>query len=399
MHAEKVSHKILDNACAWMHATRRKALKVSVLSAIESRRLSVTGLGRGIDSDAREKHCIKRADRLIGNTHLFAEHLDVYLCFARIVIATTQRPVILIDWSDLDPHKRHFLLRASVAADGRALTLYEEVHGLGSKEKPTTHRAFIGRLKRLLPEGTRPIVVTDAGFRTPWFRLIGAQGWDWVGRVRNRHLVRLHEDEAWFRSNEFYASATATPKYLGNFQLTRNNPLSCNFILYKGKPKGRSKMTCDGVRARSHHSEQCAQREREPWLLVTSLPVTAKLAKKVVQLYSTRMQIEEAFRDVKSVRYGLGLELNHSRSPERLQNLLLVAMIATFVLWLLGTMARLSGQHYQYQANTITNRQVLSLMYTGLRVANDRRFRFSVSLLHTAARKLHDMVDRHGEAL
>lgn len=399
MHAEKVSHKILDNACAWMHAARRQALQVNVLSAIQSRRLSVTGLGRGIDSDAREKHCIKRADRLIGNAHLFAEHRDVYLCFARIVIATTQRPVILIDWSDLDSHKRHYLLRASVAADGRALTLYEEVHGLDSKEKPGTHRAFISRLKRILPERARPIVVTDAGFRTPWFRLIEAQGWDWVGRVRNRHLVRSHENETWFRSNEFYPSATSTPKFLGNLQLTRNTPLTCNFILYKGKPKGRSKITCNGVRARSYHSEQCAQREREPWLLVTSLPVTAKLAKKVVQLYSARMQIEEAFRDVKSIRFGIGFELNYSRSPERLQNLLLVAMIATVVLWLLGMMARLSGQHYQYQANTITNRQVLSLMYTGLRVANDRRFRFSASLLQAAARQLHNMVDRHGEAL
>lgn len=399
MHAEKVSHKILENACAWIHTARRKALQVNVLSAIESRRLSVTGLGRGIDSGAREKHCIKRANRLIGNAHLFAEQRDVYLCFARIVIATTQRPVILIDCSDLDPHRRHYLLRASVAADGQALTLYEEVHGLESKEKPTTHHAFIGRLKRLLPAKARPIVVTDAGFRTPWFRLIDAQGWDWVGRVRNRHLVRSHADEDWFRSNELYESATSAPKYLGNMQLTRNNPISCNFIIYKGKPKGRSKITCNGERARSYHSEQCAQREREPWLLVTSLPATTKLAKKVVQLYSTRMQIKEAFRDIKSVRFGIGFELNQSRSPERLQNLLLVAMIATFVLWLLGMMARLSQQHYQYQANTITNRQVLSLMYTGLRVANDRRFRFSASLLLTAVKQLHEMVDRHREAL
>ena len=398
MHAEKVSHKILDNACAWMHAARRNALHVNVLSAIESRRLTVTGLGRGIDSEAREKHCIKRADRLIGNPHLFAEYRDVYLCFARLVVANAQRPVILIDWSDLDPYKRHYLLRASVAVDGRALTLYEEVHGLKSKEKPATHRAFIGRLKRLLPERSRPIVVTDAGFRTPWFRLIDTQGWDWVGRVRNRHMVRTHEDEAWFRSNELYETATATPKYLGNLQLTRKNPLSCNFVLYKGKPKGRSKMTCGGERARSYHSEQCSQREREPWLLVTSLPVTSKLAKKVVQLYSARMQIEEGFRDVKSIRFGFGFELNHSRSAERLQNLLLVAMVATFVLWLLGMVARQSGQHYQYQANTVKTRPVLSLNTIGLRVANDRRFQFSASLLLTAAERLHEIVASHGEA-
>ena len=56
MHAQKASHKILNNACPWMHAARRNSLLVNVLAAIEERRLSVTGLGQAIDSNAREKH-------------------------------------------------------------------------------------------------------------------------------------------------------------------------------------------------------------------------------------------------------------------------------------------------------------------------------------------------------
>jgi len=60
-------------------------------------------------------------------------------------------------------------------------------------------------------------------------------------------------------------------------------------------------------------SEVHAEREKEPWLLATSLPVTSTLAKKVVKLYSARMQIEESFRDIKSYRFGAGLELNLTR--------------------------------------------------------------------------------------
>ena len=41
-------------------------------------------------------------------------------------------------------------------------------------------------VKSVLPEGCRPIVVTDAGFRGPWFRDVEALGWDWVGRIRKR---------------------------------------------------------------------------------------------------------------------------------------------------------------------------------------------------------------------
>lgn len=398
MHAQKVSHKILDNACGWMHAARRNALKVNVLAAIAGRRLCVTGLGRMIESPALEKHCIKRADRLIGNPHLYDEHRDVYLSFARLVIGTARRPVILIDWSDLDPFKRHFLLRASVAMDGRALTLYEEVHGLDTKEKPSTHKTFLGRLKRMLPQQCQPIVVTDAGFRTPWFRLVEKLGWDWVGRLRNRNLVRTGEDAPWFPCKTLYQEATTKPKYLGQMQLTRRGPIQCHFVICKAKPKGRSKITCNGERARLKHSEQCAQREREPWLLVTSLPASSKMAKHVVDIYRTRMQIEESFRDMKSVRFGVGFELNMTRSARRLQMLLLVAMIATFMLWLLGMAARASGQHWQYQANTVKDRHVLSPIYLGLRVAYDPRFEFRLAQIGELGKILHGTVSRHGGA-
>ena len=396
MHAQKLSHKILDDACSWMHQSRRRALNELVLAAIGGRRLSVTGLGRAIDSDAQEKHCIKRADRLIGNEHLYREFPEVYASLTRIIIGNAKRPVILVDWSDLDPYKKHYLLRASVAVDGRSLSLYEEVHGLCHKEKPATHRAFLNKLKRMLPDGCRPTVVTDAGFRTPWFKLVEEMGWDWVGRLRNRHLVRAGEDEAWFRSKDLYENATLTPKYLGLMQLTRRSPVQCHFVLYKGKPKGRCKITCNGERARSRYSEKCAQRGREPWLLVTSLPATSKVAKKVVEIYSARMQIEESFRDIKSIRFGIGFELNLTRSNKRLQVLLLIAMIATFVLWLLGMAARRSEQHLQYQANTVKDRHVLSAVYLGLRVAYDRRFKFTLGQLKPVVHILHEAVLKHG---
>jgi hypothetical protein len=62
---------------------------------------------------------------------------------------------------------------------------YEEVHCLEDKEKPKTHRLFLKQLKSMLPEDCRPIVVTNAGFRNPWFREIEQLEWDWVGRIHH----------------------------------------------------------------------------------------------------------------------------------------------------------------------------------------------------------------------
>ncbi|MEL0638972.1 transposase, partial [Marinomonas sp. TI.3.20] len=74
---------------------------------------------------------------------------------------------------------------AVVAFQGRPFTLYEEVHGIKTKEKPKTHKYFLSTLKSLLPkEKTKPIIVTDAGFKMPWIELVKSLGWDYVGRVR-----------------------------------------------------------------------------------------------------------------------------------------------------------------------------------------------------------------------
>jgi hypothetical protein len=60
-----------------------------------------------------------------------------------------------------------------------------------SKEKPKVHEQFLKVLQKRLPPRCRPILVTDPGFRTPWFKQVEALGWDWVGRIRNRHEVQL----------------------------------------------------------------------------------------------------------------------------------------------------------------------------------------------------------------
>jgi hypothetical protein len=44
----------------------------------------------------------------------------------------------------------------------------------------------------------------------------------------------------------------------------------------------------------------------------------AQSRQKVVNIYQTRMQIEEGFRDMKSHRYGLGFDTNLSKQKNRI---------------------------------------------------------------------------------
>ena len=186
MKVTSIVNKLVTDVTPSMHKTRRQCLQAMVSSLISGASLSVTSLGRHIQSQTTEKHQIKRSTRLCSNAHLHAEQLAIYSRVCQRLVGTQHHPIILVDWSDLDPRKQHFLLRAAIAVDGRSLTLLEEVYPLSQKEKPTVHKAFMTRLKTLLPVECRPIVVTDAGFRGPWFKMIDSLGWDYVGRVRNR---------------------------------------------------------------------------------------------------------------------------------------------------------------------------------------------------------------------
>ncbi len=72
---------------------------------------------------------------------------------------------------------------------------------------------------------------------------------------------------------------------------------------------------------------------KESWLEVGRLPEEIRgSAHEIVNIYRKRMQIEENFRDPKSTWLGLGLEYARSKSPQRYDNLLLIAALVMFVL-------------------------------------------------------------------
>ncbi|MGI2111961.1 IS4-like element ISShfr1 family transposase, partial [Shewanella frigidimarina] len=172
MNAKQVLSKCLSLVTPLMHKTRRQSLFSAIESSMNGGALSITGLGRDIESKAKEKHKIKRVDRLCSNPYLHRDIEFIYTRMTCLLVGKMKQPIIHIDWSDLDDRKQHFLIRASLAAQGRSLTLYEEIHPLNKKEKPKTHLRFLTKLKAMLPNDCKPIIVTDAGFRIPWFKQI-----------------------------------------------------------------------------------------------------------------------------------------------------------------------------------------------------------------------------------
>jgi hypothetical protein len=305
MHALGLLHTSLGSACPTIHARRLAVLVKATETLCQCAQLTLSGIGRALASRALVKHNIKRIDRLLGNPFLYAERVCLYEAMLRWLVADKQ-PIIVVDWSDLSADRRWQLLRAAVPLGGRTLTLYEEVHPLKHLGNRRVHRLFLKTLRSLLPAGVKPMIVTDAGFRSTWFELILAQGWSWVGRIRNRDYVCLAGTEAWAPCKTLYVGATARPQRLGPALMVRSKPIAAILHRVRRPKRRRVKKSVFGEPVRSAHSNKHAAREREPWLIASSCDLAEYSAKQIIAIYAKRMQIEEGFRDLKSTRYGLG---------------------------------------------------------------------------------------------
>ncbi|MCH8262554.1 MAG: IS4 family transposase [Proteobacteria bacterium] len=377
MHATKMLHQTIKKSCPQIHHNRLTALVDVVESLVYGKTLTITGLGRASLRDTSMKHSIKQSDRLIGNGHLHEERTSIYHTVTQQLIGNNKRPLILIDWSDYTDDRSQLLLRASVPVGGRALTLYEEVHPLKAYGNARIQKRFLKTLHSFLSTDCCPSIITDAGFMSPWFRSVQKLGWNYIGRIRRDIYYRETLEQDWTSCSTLHDKATSTPRCYGNVEIVRYHPFRCHLYVYKQPSKGRHKVTKHGEKAQSRHSKKNARREDSPWLLVSSLGQDDISAKQVIQLYSTRMQIEEGFRDIKNHRTGFSLSDTRTRSPQRLANLLLVGMLATLVVWLMGRLAEEKQWHYQFQANTVKTHRVLSLFYLGCLLVVQGQFNFT----------------------
>ena len=123
----RLLHKWLRDACPSIPRARLSALVKVVHGLLVGGRLTLTDLGRQLQTAAFVKHNIKCVDRLLGNAHLQHERVAIYRGVARWVLANTLRPVLLVDWSDCEPGHKHRMLKAAVPLRGWALSIYEEV--------------------------------------------------------------------------------------------------------------------------------------------------------------------------------------------------------------------------------------------------------------------------------
>lgn len=370
MHANVIITRVLDGCWSGLHLKRAQALRAAVLSLVLGGALSLSGIARRLQGPIAMRHRIKRIDRLLGNEAVWASRGALYHAVSERWLADLKQLLIVVDWSDMTADQKWHLLRASVAVEGRSVTLYEEVHPQKRYGSPRVHKCFLKRMAQMVPAGCQVIVMTDAGFRSSWFKLVAARGWEWIGRIRNRDLIR-GADGTWQAAKSLYPQATTSARDWGRFTYVRSNPIACRLALIKQPPKGRHRLNIYGKKRKGRHSTKNAASQNEPWLLASSLGLAHLSAQAIVKLYGQRMRIEQSFRDLKNQRVGMGLSSARSRGRMRLEMLLLLAHLASFVLRLIGEAAKQQQLELHFQSTNRRQRREISVMTLARRLIDE----------------------------
>lgn len=380
-HATKIVQNFVHKNLSLIHAARRQLLCAAVCAVMGGHLLSLSRLARALMGQSNQKAALKRVDRLMGNQRIAQEARIVGAALLRTLCRSAQPLVIAVDWSEVAPDGVFVELRAVATCTGmgRGLTIYQQVYPEKKLGNARAERMLLKTLHDWMPAGVQVIIITDAGFRRPWFTQVERLGWSWVGRIRSGVGVS-RDGTHWEEASAWFAKATRQACRWSDCWLTRQFRFACDMVLYRRRAVGGKRYGRAG-----HVSTPKARREskasaREPWLLAHSACLRTYRAEEIVALYGLRMQIEENFRDSKSTHLGMGLEVSQSRSAPRLHALLLIGTLAAFLLWHIGQLAEAEGLHLRFKATNRVARELSIITLAKLLCAQQSLFLTDIAI-------------------
>nr|WP_240457110.1 hypothetical protein [Vibrio neptunius] len=110
----QILQQTIENQCSEIHKKRLRSLILATKAALDDSDITLTKIGRALDTDTTVKHAIKRIDRLLSNRNLHREKSPYINGMPPLL------PVLILfqwfwDWSDVREQLRYMTLRASVS--------------------------------------------------------------------------------------------------------------------------------------------------------------------------------------------------------------------------------------------------------------------------------------------
>lgn len=365
MSVSKLVQEHLASFCPEIHNQRLQALMDVAMALQKSKNLSLTALGRNLDSDIDVKHRIKKVDRLVGNKHLYSELTDIYAGLSNYVfkyLSQDKHVPLVVDVCFMKDNHDVQMLSAEVATKGRSIPVYRDVFKINELKKRA--KEFVSELSKCIPSDKDILLIMDSGFGDEWFDAIESKGWHWLVRARHGKYVKLSKSTDWQKVSDLFSKIGTRAKNYPEAFITKSKHRPCRIITKKGVCESKRKKPLKLPRNYNAANGDYRRSAKEPWILATNLPDSYS-ATQILNYYKKRMQIEESFRDIKSHQFGLSARYIRTSCIYRWGVQMLLAAIVQITLWVIGIIGHSKGFQRKFQANTVKDKKVFSYFYLG----------------------------------
>ena len=286
------------------------------------------------------KHGVKQVDRLLSN-----RGVDVGTFFAYwtpYIVGARKEVIVALDWTSFAADGQDTIVLSMLTGHGRATPLLWKT--VASSTLKGNQRRYeyevLCRLREVLPAGVKITVVADRGFADCklFYALTEELTFEYVIRLRGDIYVTNARGER--RPAAAWVGAGGRARRLVGARVTDAHELPVGVVV-------------------------CVHDRKmdEPWCLAASEAIVPTPV--LIRYYGKRWGIEAGFRDIKDMRFGMGLSSMHVSRPDRRDRLLLISALAIAMLSLLGAAGERIGYDRWLKANTV-KRRTHSLFRQGL---------------------------------
>ncbi len=328
-----------------LHAKRIGSLADATLGILVAGSLAIHAIGHGLAMAAglMDKHAVKQVDRLLSNINVEVELL--FSSWVRTIVGSRESIIVNLDWSDFDDDDHTMLVISMQTRHGRATPLiWRTVVKSKLKHKRNDHEDEVLVLLRealdTLGRNVKVTVVADRGFCDhALFAFLRDD-------LKFEFIIR-------FRGNIYVTSASGETRSAKEWRSKggRMTTLHDAFITAKKHPVSTIVVVQD-------------KGMKDTWCLAVSDKAFSGTS--IKKIYGKRFTCEETFRDIKDMRFGLGMKWTSITRTDRRDRMMFVASVAHLLLTLLGEAGERAGLDRVLKTNT-SKKRTLSLFRQGVR--------------------------------
>jgi len=270
--------------------------------------------------------------------------IDVWEMFAQwvpYVVGKRQAIRVNLDWTEFDPDDHSMLVLSLQTKHGRSppLLWMTVVKSELADQRNDHEDRLLVRLSEVLPQSAKATIVADRGFADhKLYDFLLELGFYFI--IRFRQVIHVTDAEGETRPAKRWLGKNGRMRVLRNASVTAKHYPVATVVCVQEK----------GM--------------KDAWCIVASDP--SLKGSEIKKCYGKRFSCEETFRDIKDLRYGMGMSWYAIGRADRRDRMFLLAVLAHALLTVLSEAGERAGLDRILKANTSKKRS-LSLFRQGAR--------------------------------